>query len=163
VVADRRFKVKPKAPQIRRSVCGLVLLRADGAALLQLRDNIPTIQDPGLWVMPGGHLEPGETPAEGAGREFFEETCYRCARVRPLAAFNGRELGYEGDFDIIFFWEIYDGQQKFECREGQMLQFIQRTEAGRLPCRDYLTRVWDLALAARDVCRCQNPGVASRL
>lgn len=28
----------------------------------------------GLWLQPGGHVDPGETPAEGARREAFEET-----------------------------------------------------------------------------------------
>lgn len=28
----------------------------------------------GLWLQPGGHIEPGETPAEGALREAHEET-----------------------------------------------------------------------------------------
>lgn len=28
----------------------------------------------GLWLQPGGHVDPGETPAEGARREALEET-----------------------------------------------------------------------------------------
>jgi 8-oxo-dGTP pyrophosphatase MutT (NUDIX family) len=130
-------------------VVGVVLLRDDGAALLQLRDNAPGIPDPGLWVMPGGHIEPGETSDEAATREFEEETRYRCARVRPLVRLEGRELGYEKNFQLIFFWEYYDGRQRIECREGQALQFIPRAQADNLPRRDYLTRVWDLGLAAR--------------
>ena len=37
-------------------------MRNDGAALLQHRDDISTISDPGPWVFPGGHLKWGETP-----------------------------------------------------------------------------------------------------
>lgn len=139
----------PTAPHSTNTVCGIVVLREDGAALLQHRDDIPTINDPGLWVVPGGHLEAGETPAEGARREVEEETCYRCAAVRPLAQFTGAELGYTGDFAMIFFWERYDGRQRIECREGQAAKFVLRPDAENLPRRDYLTRVWDLALAAR--------------
>jgi 8-oxo-dGTP diphosphatase/ATP-binding cassette subfamily B protein len=137
------------APKTLEEVVGVVLLRADGAALLQLRDNVPGIQDPGIWVMPGGHLEQGETARDGAGREFEEETGYCCAQLRPLACFEGRELGYSPDLHLTFFWESYDSKQRVECREGQALRFVTRSEGDNLPRRDYLTRIWDLALAAR--------------
>lgn len=130
-------------------VVGVVLLRDDGAALLQLRDNTIGISDPGLWAVPGGHIEPGETLEEAATREFEEETRYRCARLLPVVRLQGDELGYEKNFQLIFFWETYDGRQRIECREGQALQFIPRPQAENLPRRDYLTRIWDLGLAAR--------------
>jgi len=43
-----------------RTVGGVVLLRDDNSALLQLRDNKPGLNAAGLWVFPGGHCEPGE-------------------------------------------------------------------------------------------------------
>jgi 8-oxo-dGTP pyrophosphatase MutT (NUDIX family) len=131
----------------RKVVAGIVLLRDDGAALLQLRDDKPSIQDPGIWAVPGGHIEPGETPMEGACREFLEETCYLCANARPLTQFTSRSAGYPGDFDLAFFWDRFDGIQRIECREGQALEFISRLNAEHIPRRDYLTRVWDLALS----------------
>jgi 8-oxo-dGTP pyrophosphatase MutT (NUDIX family) len=134
------------------AVCGIVVLRADGAALLQHRDDIPTINDPGLWVFPGGHVEPGETPVQGAVREVEEETCYRSAHPRPLAEFTARQLGYAGDHRMVFFWDEYDGRQRIECREGQGATFVRREDADTLPACSYLTQVWDLALAARDAC-----------
>jgi 8-oxo-dGTP diphosphatase len=134
-------------PAGRKVVAGVVLLREDGAALLQLRDDIASIQDPGIWVVPGGHIEPGETPVEGACREFLEETCYRCSNARPLTRFTSASAGYEGDFDLVFFWDLYDGTQRIECREGQALEFISRLDAEHIPRRDYLTRVWDMALS----------------
>lgn len=135
------------------TVCGVIVLRADGAALLQHRDDIPTINDPGLWVIPGGHVEPGESPQQGAVREVEEETCYRSANPRPLADFHGSELGYPGNLRMVFFWDEYDGVQRIECREGQAAAFVRRADAHRLPRRDYLTRIWDLALAAREACQ----------
>lgn len=129
-------------------VAGVVLLRHDGAALLQLRDNKPAIQDPGIWVVPGGHIETGEAPKEGACREFLEETCYICADARLLTRFSSTAAGYPGDFELVFFWDRYDGVQKIECREGQALKFVHRLDAEKIPRRDYLTHVWDLALYA---------------
>ena len=131
----------------RRVVAGIILLRGDGAALLQLRDENPTIQDPGIWVVPGGHTEPGESPLDGARREFLEETRYACAGPKLLATYASHTLGYPEGFDMVFFWERYDGIQEIECREGQALRFIGRSEAESLPRRDYLTKVWDLALS----------------
>jgi len=65
-----------------RTVAGVVLLRDDNAALLQLRDNKPGLNAAGLWVFPGGHCEPGESLEDGARREFREETGYVCAALR---------------------------------------------------------------------------------
>lgn len=132
----------------RGVVCGVVLLRDDGAALLQLRDDIPTIADPGIWVFPGGHVEPGETPEAGAKREFQEETCYQCRDLHFLASFTSKDLGSSGEFDVMFYAARFDGQQQIACREGQALQFVARDEVRLLPTRDYLPRVWDHAIIA---------------
>jgi ADP-ribose pyrophosphatase len=39
-----------------------------------------------LWELPAGKAESGEDPARGAERELREETGYRAARIRRLAA-----------------------------------------------------------------------------
>jgi 8-oxo-dGTP pyrophosphatase MutT (NUDIX family) len=118
-------------------------LRDDGAALLQHRDDISTISDPGLWVFPDGHLKWSETPRDGAAREMEEETCYRCRNLRPLT-----RLAIE-EGTLLFFWENYDGQQRLACREGQALEFVVRRKVELLPNQPYLTDVFDLALAAQ--------------
>ena len=119
------------------------MLRDDGAALLQHRDDISTISDPGLWVFPGGHVEWGETPRECAAREMEEETCYRCPNLRPLT-----RLAIEGG-TLLFFWENHDGRQPVACREGQGLEFVDRRKVESLPKQPYLFDVFDLALAAQ--------------
>jgi 8-oxo-dGTP pyrophosphatase MutT (NUDIX family) len=135
------------------AVCGVVLLRKDGAALLQLRDDKPHIQDPGIWVFPGGHIEPGETPEAGARRELVEETMYRCRELRELVRFSSRDLGYATDYPVIFFWTLFDSTQEFQCREGQAMRFVARELALDLPKRSYLLDVWDLALSASAITR----------
>jgi transketolase len=124
------------------AVCGVVLLRDDGAALLQLRDDRSDINDPGLWVFPGGHVEPGESLEQGARREFLEETRYRCERLDPLVTLVA-------GCPIAFFWARFDAAQRIQCCEGQALCFVTREEVEKLPRREYLTDVWDMALAAR--------------
>jgi 8-oxo-dGTP diphosphatase len=121
-------------------VVGVVLFRRDGAALMQHRDNLSTISDPGLWVFPGGHLDPDETPLEGAVREFEEETSYRCGELEELTRIR------QGNVELVFFWGNYDERQNVACNEGQALAFVSRAEVESLPKPAYLTGLFDLAL-----------------
>ena len=132
------------AQKLIRQIVGVVLLR-DAAALLQHRDNTPTISAPGLWVFPGGHVENNETPVEAAVREFEEETCYKCEQLRPITRLM------LDDSELSFFWANYDCRQRVECREGQALEFIGRDKVELLPRPPYLIRLFDLALAQRDL------------
>jgi len=147
-------------PETRQQICGVVLLRADDAALLQLRDNKPEISDPGLWVFPGGHCERDEHCRACAAREFLEETRYRCTDLRHLVAYNAADLGYGGDFRLHFYWDRFDGIQDYHCCEGQQLRFIGREQASFLRAPPYLLSVWDLALAARRAWQ-ESPGRSS--
>jgi 8-oxo-dGTP pyrophosphatase MutT (NUDIX family) len=36
----------------------------------------------GMWLQPGGHVDPGETPEQAAVRETFEETGFTCTDPR---------------------------------------------------------------------------------
>jgi ADP-ribose pyrophosphatase YjhB (NUDIX family) len=49
--------------------------------------------DNGRWAMPGGALEVGETPAEGAMREALEETGVCCRAVSLVGVFDSRLCG----------------------------------------------------------------------
>jgi ADP-ribose pyrophosphatase YjhB (NUDIX family) len=59
----------------------------DAGRLLMIRRA-----DNGLWAMPGGALEVGETPAAGACREVFEETGVRAEPVALAGVFDSRLL-----------------------------------------------------------------------
>lgn len=54
-------------------VAGILLIQGD-EYVLQHRDDIPTIAEPGTYSLWGGSLEDGETPTVGALRELKEET-----------------------------------------------------------------------------------------
>lgn len=49
--------------------------------------------DNALWAMPGGGLEVGETPAQGAVREALEETGIACEPVTLVGVYDSRFCG----------------------------------------------------------------------
>lgn len=70
-------------------VVGTVVV-ADGRVLLCRRDIEPRR---GLWTLPGGFLELGETVEEGACREAFEEAEARIALDGILALYSVAGIG----------------------------------------------------------------------
>ena len=53
--------------------CSIIFLNSKNQILLFLRDDIPQIKYPGMWDLPGGHVEKHETPEECIVREMKEE------------------------------------------------------------------------------------------
>lgn len=132
---------------MKERVGAVILLRKDGAALLQLRDNKEGLRNAGMWVPPGGHVEPGETIQMCARREFLEETEYNCSNLHWLTDFEDSVAGWPS-YQLTIFWDSYDGIQKTCCREGQALEFIQREDAILYNIPIYLLNIWDMALQA---------------
>lgn len=128
-------------------VGAVILLRGDGAALLQLRDDKEGLRNAGMWVPPGGHAEPGETIETCARREFLEETEYYCSNLQWLTDLEDSIEGWP-PYQITVFWAYYDGIQKTRCNEGQSLEFIKRKDASSYDIPLYLINIWDMALNA---------------
>lgn len=59
--------------------------------------------DNGRWAMPGGLLEVGETAAEGAVREAFEESGVRCEPVALAAVHDSRLCGSTSAHHLYHF------------------------------------------------------------
>lgn len=55
-----------------RHAAGILLIAQDTGRIL-LAQRSPLVDRPGLWALPGGGVEPGESPHEGALRELREE------------------------------------------------------------------------------------------
>ncbi|MGE5552419.1 MAG: NUDIX hydrolase [Betaproteobacteria bacterium] len=68
------MREKP-SPQVEVSAGGVVV---DGGEVLVIRHTR------GEWIMPKGHLEPGEEPEQAALREVREETGLEASIVAPL-------------------------------------------------------------------------------
>ncbi len=64
--------LEPPAESGHVEICaGAVVRDAENRLLLVRRGRPPAL---GTWTLPGGRLEPGESPAEAAAREVREET-----------------------------------------------------------------------------------------
>jgi 8-oxo-dGTP pyrophosphatase MutT (NUDIX family) len=81
-------------PDIRQGTASVFVLRSDGAATQMA---MLWHQGLGQWLVPGGHIEDGETAAETASREVLEEVGYRivlydASAVRVSAASGERPV-----------------------------------------------------------------------
>lgn len=126
-------------------VGAVFLLRRDGAALMQQRDEKPGLRHAGQWVPPGGHANPGEQIEVCAKREFFEETNYKCDDLRRLIQFKDLVPGWP-EYMLTVYWGIYDSSQDLACNEGQDLRFINRDEIFKYSIPAYLVDIWDSAI-----------------
>jgi len=69
------------------AVADAAVIDPDGKVLLIRR------ADNGLWALPGGACDTGETPAEAAAREVWEESGYQVEITRLLGVFDSRLIG----------------------------------------------------------------------
>ena len=93
----RRFGTPPEAGRsYRRRIGAYALLPRDGSVLLTLQDQPgPDLQ------LPGGGVDPGESPVAALHREVFEETGWTIAAPRRIGAFRRftymPEYGYHAE------------------------------------------------------------------
>lgn len=117
----------PVPPEDARAFAGVVLVDRRGWILLQERDEHPRI-DPDCWGLSGGHLEPGESPREGALRELEEETgvVLDPAQLREVGAFANDHRASYGTWDRMWVYaaatDLTDAD--IDCREGRQIVFV---------------------------------------
>jgi 8-oxo-dGTP pyrophosphatase MutT (NUDIX family) len=120
-------KLVGSRPLIMTGAC--VLLCSNQSLLLQRRT------DNGLWGLPGGSMEPGETLEEVAKRELFEETGLEARSLELLHIFSGKDLYYKyphGDevYNVVtaYVCTDFDGVLKEDGVEVQELRFFRYEE-----------------------------------
>jgi 8-oxo-dGTP pyrophosphatase MutT (NUDIX family) len=104
--------------------CTFLVDRA-GALLLQLRDD-QALYYPNVWGLPGGAVEPGETPLVAAERELWEEAALRSSA--PLSLFMRQELPAESRVKNYFFGPTTAAQSDVVLGEGAAMLFIPADE-----------------------------------
>ena len=93
------------------SPCAGAMILREGRLLLVKRGVEPFR---GWWDIPGGFLEPGEHPAEGAAREVLEETGLRVAIGDPVGTYVDVYGEKVGKFTLTTYYlaGVVDGEQQ---------------------------------------------------
>ncbi len=104
---------------------GALIRDGQGRLLVQLR------AEDGEWSLPGGAMEPGETPAQAVRREVQEETGLEVRPVRIAAVLGGRHHrntylnGDTVEYCVILFdCEVQGGQLSTSDPETQSLEWF---------------------------------------
>lgn len=84
----------PDLPTIKRNVVRLVVLDTDERILLLHVQDLGNPQFGTVWELPGGGIEAGETYAQAAVRELYEETGLEIDPLRLSAPSWHREAAY---------------------------------------------------------------------
>ncbi|GLW34706.1 NUDIX domain-containing protein [Actinoplanes regularis] len=107
-------------------LAAVVLLDPRGHLLLQLRDD-KAPRFPNTWGLPGGHCEPGETPAAAAARELWEET--RLIADTALQPFLRQELPSIDRVKHYFWGTTQATADDIVVGEGAAIIFVSPSQA----------------------------------
>jgi 8-oxo-dGTP pyrophosphatase MutT (NUDIX family) len=103
----------------------VVLENSENKVLLQLRENIKGISNPGKWSLFGGHINNGEKPIQAAIREIKEELDLDLNEKELSHYFTVRR---EKETIHIFKANIKKGLNELILKEGEDMRFFGHEE-----------------------------------
>lgn len=109
---------------MKRRGSSIIFINSQKEILLFLRDDIPHIPSPNIWDVPGGHVEPDETPEECIVREMKEEMGLD---IKDYQLFSVIE--FDDRIEYTFWQKANLDIDKIELTEGQCLKWFTENEA----------------------------------
>jgi ADP-ribose pyrophosphatase YjhB (NUDIX family) len=132
-----------------------VVIRDEAGRILLVQDAYS-----GAWLIPGGAIEPGETPAEAAVREILEETGLRIEPLRVLGVFGGPEfvVSYpNGDrtsyVSVVFEARVVSGELVPDGEEVLEAGYFTRDQLEGMRPPAWMAEVLDSAFAGGEAAR----------
>ncbi len=124
----------------------------DGAGRVLLAQRRPDQMSGGFWEIPGGKIEPGESPSAAAQRETWEETGIETGGLRPILRYAFRFPTRTVD---LSFFEASTANGQAVGREGQAVAWVDPAAPHGRPILASNIRVMRLlSLAQRVMCAC---------
>lgn len=113
---------------------GVIVINERRQILLVQRGHEP---QRGRWTLPAGRIEPGETPAQAAVREAFEETGLH-VRIRHEALNVRLPAGDGREFDVHDFLASVVGGELVAGDDADDARWFSRDELSDLPLTENL-------------------------
>ncbi len=140
----------------------LVLTPAAGCAIFDNQDRLLMIRlsENGRWGIPGGAVDPGESPARAAVREVYEETGLIVELLRVLGVFGGEDmvLEYTNGDRVAYVSSIFEarhvaGKLRAVDGEADVFQYYPRKDALQLDLVPTARHVLPFIFEARETGR----------
>ncbi len=106
---NKKALIENEYPSVPRPAVGVVVIDRNNRVLMVKRGKPPA---QGLWSVPGGSIELGETIFQCAKREVLEETGIRCSPLRVCNAIDAiyrDEKGKVRFHYVIIYVVAHDG------------------------------------------------------
>lgn len=142
--------MSPYVRDLRAHVGTARLLMPSVAGIVRDDDRLLLVQslDDGRWSLPGGAIEPEDTPADAVVREVWEETGLYVAPRRLVSVYggpafvvryaNGDETQY---ISVMFECDVISGELRADGDEVGAVRFWTHVEAAELELSPWLPRV----------------------
>jgi 8-oxo-dGTP diphosphatase len=111
---------------MKRKGSSIIFINDELKILLFLRDDIPNIPYPGMWDVPGGHVEKNEGPEQCIVREMKEEMNLTLDEFELFS-----KIEFEDRIEYTFWSRVNFNIDDIVLSEGQELKWFTKGEAKR--------------------------------